>query len=142
MALVNAWRYTTIPANSQIVYPIDTTVTSDRGSVASASAPGAARAKYAGCRVRLLIKVGDNSLTWTAQIKTDNAAASTDFETDTTLVHTTGSGTGTLAASTTYKFSWYPAEAHFRFALTAGADNPDDLDVYVEIHDDPSSEAS
>lgn len=139
---VDSYRYTTVPEDSEIVYVVDSTnlLGADAGSVAAATAPGTQRGQFAGYRCRLVIKVGDQAVTWTAQIMTDDAGASTDWENDTTLVHATGSGTGTLAASTTYKFTWYPS-AEFRFAITAGGTAPDDLDVQVTITQDPAPEA-
>lgn len=138
-------RWTTIPANSQYVYPFDDTRppsdTTVNGSVAARPTPGVQRNIWNAYRRFVVIKNGDNAVTVSCLILTDNGDTNADWEVDTT-VSSAGfvAGALALAANTTVKLDWFPG-CEAALEILAGGNNPDDLDVVTTLSYGPQPSA-
>lgn len=122
-----AFKYTTAPANSGDVYPLDTTC---RTIATPAAAPGPYRKQWPNGRVFATIKNGNQAVTVTLELLTGNAGTSADWETDTTA---TSGGVIALVASTTQVISWFPASSDYRIKVTAGGTAPDSLVCDIKV---------
>lgn len=118
-----SYKFTTVPADSGTVYPIDSTAI---GVATPAAAPGPLRALMEGARVAFVVRNGDQQVTVYQDILTGNAGTSADWETE-------SGGTTVVAASSTQPFEWRPTARDFRVRVVAGANNPDSLVVHVTI---------
>lgn len=117
-------RWTAVPANNGICVLFDSTrgpgLMSSAGVLTGSSflAPGPHRGLYAGYGIRYTIRVTGNNCTGDEQIKTANAGASTDWETQ------GATGTYTITAGTTVTREFKPMGGEWRLILTAGATAP------------------
>jgi len=127
-----AYTLTTVPANSQYLVVWDSSRIGDLpASAASEPAPGTDRGRFAGMRVNLTIKNGDQDVTVAFRAMTNpSLATNSAFETDT---NGPGGGSVTLAANATGMYSWLPFTNDHRVYVLAGANNPDSLVTTVNI---------
>lgn len=124
------YSYRVVPGAGEIIYPLDTTRPSPPvDPVASPDDPGPLSGERAGYIWEIVVRVGDQDVTWEAFLRTGYAGTAGDFELDTS--DASESGTGTVAAGTTQPFVWRPSTPDARFAITAGATPPDELDISV-----------
>ena len=128
------FKWTTVPANNQVVVPLDSTRWPS-GPTASTSiatnspllAPGLDRGFLAGCIVRFSVLCTGQNVTVLEQILTGNAGTSADWETQ------GASGTIAVVAGTTQPLEWKPATPDFRLRIDAGATGPTTLVLQIEL---------
>lgn len=117
------FQFSTLPANSGTVYPLDSTC---RTIAAPTAAPGVYRKHWGGAIVRGTIKNGNQAVTLYEEVLTGNAGTSADWETET-------GGTISIAASSTTPVEWKPSAPDFRLRLVAGGTAPDSLVCNLEV---------
>lgn len=120
-----------LPANSGHVLLIDSTrrLIQSTISAAAAQAPGTYRSAWKGARITGSIKPTAQTITVTFELlTTPSGTTSAAFETDTNVTNTVG-GVATVAAGSTFTFSWLPVTGDWRIRITAGATAPSSIDV-------------
>jgi len=131
-----SYNMSTVPADSQYLVVWDSTWGLNLpASAAAEPAPGTYRGRWAGHRVRVTIKNGNQAVTVVFRALTDSTATTNaGFETDTSGP---GGGSVTLAASDTGVYNWLPAAPDSRVYVLAGSNNPDAMktSVLVTWHD-------
>lgn len=119
-----------IPAASQSVPLIDTTTWNANGpwaSTATTPGPGKSRGQLDGLRWTGTVKTTGQAVTVTFKLLTDpSATTNAGFETDTNVSNTV-SGVATVAAGSTFVFSWLPTTPDYRIEVLAGATPPTTL---------------
>lgn len=136
---------TALPGNSQIVPIIDTTYWQAGGTwgpAASAAAPGLSRGQLAGARITGSVTPTGQNVTITFQILSNPAGTtSAAFEADVNVSGTSGTGSATITAASTFTYSWLPVTPDWRIIITAGATGPTTLRTTADIVWDRTSGA-
>lgn len=119
-----------IPAASQSVPLVDSTCwnsTAPWTTTATTPGPGKSRGQLDGLRWTGSVKTTGQAVTVTFKILTDpSATTNAGFETDTNVSNTVA-GVATVAAGSTFVFSWLPVTPDFRIEVLAGATPPTTL---------------
>lgn len=119
------WTTSTVPANSQYIYPLDSTYgfTNDMSSTATADrTAGPYRGRWAGKRFKIAVLCTDDAATlyldyleadgtWTSNVMT--------------------SSTGNCTADTLVTFDLTPDSIDYRVRILAAADNPTTISVTI-----------
>jgi len=119
-----------IPAASQSVPLIDTTTWNDAGpwaSTATTPGPGKSRGQLDGLRWTGTVRPAGQAVTVTFKLLTNpSGTTNAAFETDTNVSNTVA-GVATVAAGSTFTFSWLPVTPDYRIEVLAGGTPPTTL---------------
>lgn len=118
------FRWTTIPGNSGLVIPFDSTRGPHGMTYAAIAAggsylaPGSMRGKYRAALIRYTVKTTTQNVTGDEQVLTGVAGTSADWETQ------GAAGQYTVTAGTTTVREFKPLASDWRLLFTAGATGP------------------
>lgn len=119
-----------IPSANQSVPLIDSTTWNANGpwtTTATTPGPGKSRGQIDGLRWTGSVKATGQAVTVTFKLLTDSSGTTNAaFETDTNVSNTVA-GVATVAAGSTFVFSWLPVTPDFRIEVLSGGTPPTTL---------------
>lgn len=127
---ISIYNQMPIPSANQSVPLIDSTYWNDVPpwtSTATTPGPGKSRGQLDGLRWTGTIRPTGQAVTVTFKLLTNpSATTNAGFETDTNVSNTV-SGVATVAAGSTFTFSWLPVTPDYRIEVASGATPPTTL---------------